>query len=92
LKQDAKTESRLTKFKKGDLYFLPLVLLFGGFLTDMLHHISDGESLNDFLFGMEGIFTPQHVLLPIGVMVLLTLVIIESIAPLKARTNLRRAS
>ena len=71
------------KFQKFDLYFLPLILLLGGFLTDLLHHLTSGESVYDFLFGMEGIFSLQHILLPIGVTVLLTLVIIKSLAPVK---------
>jgi hypothetical protein len=45
-----------------------------------------GETLNDFLFGMEGIFTSQHILLPIGVAVLLTLVIVKSLAYDKLRS------
>lgn len=77
---EPKTQSRSAKIQKLDLYSLPLVLLFGGFLTDLLHHLTSGEGLNDFMFGTEGIFSPQRILLPTVVAVLLILVIIKSLS------------
>lgn len=51
----------------------PLLLLFGGFVTDLLKHIIEGETLEAFLVGDEGIFAWQHILLPIGTLVLVAI-------------------
>ena len=67
--------------QKLDLYSLPLVPLLGGLLTDLIHHFTDGESLNDLLFGTEEIFNLQHILLPIGLAALLGLFVINHSLP-----------
>lgn len=53
-----------------DSTIFPLLLLLGGFVTDLLKHLIEGETLETFLVGDEGIFAWQHVLLPIGALVL----------------------